>query len=799
MDEKLKPCPASVKRSLRQADPKYPGGCVIAPPGGGQLACRRMKPLLLGVLTLLGVVFTSRGAATDRPLATDEQKAQLKEMLRILPKSEPWEKWLVASGAMPPNFNTLPTTPYLPDPLRFTNGREVKVEEWLKRRAELLALIQYYITGAWPAGPGNTRVADLKQREEAGSTVQEVTLEFGPNRAARLHLEVIIPNGTGPFPVFMTQDTHRRWALIAVSRGYIGVVYAGADSRDDTDAWRSIWPASDWTKLTRRAWAASRCIDYLHTLPMVNTNQIALTGHSRNGKTSLIGAALDPRVNAVISSSSGAGGACSYRLFSETQFGEGIENLTRAFPDWLHPRLRFFAGRENKLPVDQPELIACIAPRPCLISSALNDSVESVWAIEHTYRSAQRVYALLGKAGDLNLRYRSGGHETRVEDIEAQVDWLDSVFGRKPFALPDCAIFPTYSDWQKLNEEPIDPLSFPTNGLGPLLIHAVGGEIKIPDVWTKKRDAIRERILWALGEAPPFAESEPGDYGVEKLHAATLLERATVPAGLAKRSINFGNYVAGDLYFPTNAERRPVKLPVVIWLHPISVPTGYAPGYRRGEPPHLALARMGCAVFAFDQVGSGSRLEEVKNFYARYPKWSLLGKHVEDTLAAVEALGKNDLIDSKRIWLLGYATGGMTALHAAALDARIAGVVSVAGFTPMRTDTPEKGTGGIARWAAWMPLLPKLGAFAGYEAHIPYDYHEVLGMIAPRPALVFAPKVNHQATLADVRSCVEEVRPLYELYAAKDALKFEELDDYNHFSPETQKVVFERLKLAAGF
>jgi hypothetical protein len=42
--------------------------------------------------------------------------------------------------------------------------------------------------------------------------------------------------------------------------------------------------------------------------------------------------------------------------------------------------LRFFAGRENKLPVDQPELIACIAPRPCLISTALNDAVESVWA-----------------------------------------------------------------------------------------------------------------------------------------------------------------------------------------------------------------------------------------------------------------------------------------------------------------------------------------------------------------------------------------------------------------------------------
>lgn len=758
-----------------------------------------MKSVLPGVFWLLCALTLPGAPAPARPPATEEQKAQLKEILRLLPRSESWEKWLAASGEMPPNFEALPTVPFLPDPLRFTNGREVKIEEWLKRRAELLALFQYYVTGNWPASPGNTRVAEFAQREEAGSTVQQVTLEFGPFQAAKLRLEVIIPTGSGPFPVFMTQDTHRRWALVAVSRGYIGCVYAGADSRDDTDAWRAIWPSSDWTKLTRRAWAASRCIDYLHTLPMVNTNQIALAGHSRNGKTSLIGAAFDVRVNAVISSSSGAGGACSYRLFSETQFGEGIENITRVFPDWLHPRLRFFAGRENKLPVDQSGLIACIAPRPCLISSALNDNVESIWAIEQTYRSAQRAYALQNRAGDFNLRYRAGGHETRAEDIEAYVDWLDSVFGRKQYGLPDCILFPTYADWQKMHEAPIDPLSFPTNGLGPLMIDAVGGEIKVAAVWEKKREAIRERMLWALGEAPAFAESEPGEYGAEKLHQATLLGRASVPAGLARRPINFGNYLAGDLYYPTNADRGATKLPVVIWLHPISVPTGYVPGYRRGEPPHLALARKGCAVFAFDQIGSGSRIEEVRNFYQRYPEWSLLGKQVEDTLAAVEAMRKVPFIDSRRIWVLGYAAGGMTALHAAALDVRIAGAVSVAGFTPMRSDTPEKGTGGIARWAAWLPLVPKLGAFAGYETRIPYDYPEVLGMIAPRQALVFAPKSDSQATLADVRRCVIEARPAYELYLAQDALKFQELDDYNHFSPETQEVVFERLKQAAGF
>ena len=731
--------------------------------------------------------------------ATDKQKAALKEILRVLPKSEAWEKWLVATGEMPPNFDALPNAPFLPDPLRFANGKEARREDWPRRRAELLALCQHYVTGSWPPPPGNTRVADLKRREEAGALVHEVVLEFGPAHAAKLNLEVIIPKGDGPFPVFLTQDTHRRWALVAVSRGYIGCVYAGADSRDDTDRWRTIWPEQDWTKLTRRAWAASRCIDYLHTLPFVNTNQIALAGHSRNGKTSLIAAAFDPRVNAVISSSSGAGGACSYRLFSEVQFGEGIENITRAFPDWLHPRLRFFSGRENKLPVDQPGLIACIAPRPCLISSALNDGVESIWAIEQTYYSARRGYDLLDRGNDLNLRYRPGGHETRAEDIEAYVDWLDSLFRRKEFILPDCAIYPTYADWLRWSESKIDPMRFPTNGPGGLLADAEGKEIKTTDAWLKKRAGIRESVLWALGEAPPFGESEPGAYGAEANPLATLLGRNAVPAGLAKRSLNFGNYVAGDLYFPTNADRGDKALPVVVWLHPVSVSHGYCADYRRGENPHLALARLGCAVFAFDQIGNGTRLAEVRNFYQRYPQWSLFGKQVEDTLAAVEALRKVEFIDPKRIWLLGYSTGGMIALHAAALDERIAGVVSVAGFTPMRTDTLDKGTGGVARWSVWMPLLPKLGAFVSYENRIPYDYPEVLGLVAPRPALVFAPKIDDQATLDDVKNCAEDAGKIYNLFAAKNGIHYEELDDYNHFSPETQKVVFERLRQVAGF
>jgi dienelactone hydrolase len=770
--------------------------------GGPQQPRLRPSVPSLGLWTalVLGLGLASAGpcAQPASVAAAARQRALLDELLRILPKSEPWEQWLKTSGELPPDFEALPSVPFLPDPLRRADGSLATREQWPQQRADLLNLFQRYVLGTAPPSPGNVRATDVRTRQELGSTVQHVTLRFGPNYQAQLHLELIIPPGPGPFPVFLTPEPHRSWALVAVSRGYLGCVYAAGEGRDDTTGWKGLWPDRDWSALLRRAWAASRCVDYLVGLPMVDKTHIGLAGHGRNGRAVLVAAALDSRISAVIASSSGTGGACSWRLCSEAYFGQGIEVITRTLPDEFHPRLRFFAGREAKLPVDQPSLIACLAPRPCLISSALNDPAESIWAIEHTYYSARRAYELLGVTGQLYLRYRPGGHETRPEDIESYVDWLDTVFGRAPYVFPDCILFPTYPLWQELSNERIDPGSFPPNTLRDLLRAPDGNPIVSADQWENKKPDIRRRVAWCLGEAPPFAEAGPGQDAATAPHLARLLGREPVPAGLGKRSLSFGNHLPGDLYFPMNADRTGARLPVVIWLHPIAPAWGYVPAHCRGDPPHLALARLGCAVFAFDQIGHGARIDEVRNFYHRYPHWSLLGKMVEDTLAAVEAVGRVDFVDPRRIWLVGYGLGGMVALHAAALDPRVAGVVSVAGFHPLRTDTLDRGTGGVARWSGWLPLQPRLGAFVREERRIPYDYHELLGLIAPRPALIFTPRIGPAPTLADVRASVAEAAKVFELLWAKANLQFYELDDYDRLSPETMQMVCERLKAAAG-
>jgi len=247
-----------------------------------------------------------------------------------------------------------------------------------------------------PPPPGNVRATVRSEQREVGATVRQVQLEFGPDHRASLSAEILIPGGNGPFPVFLTQANHRAWGQIAASRGYLTCVYRGSDNSDDTPGFVPVYPGYDWTKLMRRAWAGSRCLDYVLTLPAADKNRVLIAGHSRNGKQALMAAAFDRRITAVVSSSSGAGGSLTTRFYGEPQFGEGIELLTRAFPDWIHPRLRFFTGREDRLPIDMHDLIALIAPRSCLLATAINDKVESTWGIEQTYYAVKPVYRLLG-------------------------------------------------------------------------------------------------------------------------------------------------------------------------------------------------------------------------------------------------------------------------------------------------------------------------------------------------------------------------------------------------------------------
>lgn len=208
-------------------------------------------------------------------IMTASPEQTLAEIRATLPKSEPWEAWLEQSGEMPPDFDSIPSRAVLPGPLdagRF--GSETPIADaaqWPERRDQIMQSLHHWILGSIPPAPDNLVVEPVSEHEEPGALVRNVVLKFGPEHAGSLRVELLIPKGAGPFPVFMTQTNHRAWALIAVRRGYLACVYAGCDVADDTDSFADAYPKQDWSRLTRRAWAAGRCVDYLQMVPEART------------------------------------------------------------------------------------------------------------------------------------------------------------------------------------------------------------------------------------------------------------------------------------------------------------------------------------------------------------------------------------------------------------------------------------------------------------------------------------------------------------------------------------------------
>ncbi|MGC9353105.1 MAG: alpha/beta fold hydrolase [Mariniphaga sp.] len=711
--------------------------------------------------------------------------------------------WLERTGELPPDFDRMPSLPFLPNPLVLDEGGKnipVKTaEQWQEKREWMKQQLQHYITGTFPPAPENLKAKIISETPDGKVRLQMVELSFGPEHKAKLTLEVMIPPGDGPFPVFLTQWNHREWAQVAVRRGYIGCIYAGADVKDDTEAYAEIWAEEyDFTRLMRRAWGASRANDYLFTLPEVDQEKIALTGHSRNGKTSLMAAAFDERIAACIPSSGGTGAEVPWRYTSLNFDVEDIALLSSARPSWLHPRLRFFIGREHKLPVDQNSFMALVAPRGLMLSTALTEGASNLWGIEQAFHGSEKVYNFLGAEEHIALRTRYGEHGVSARDMEEYIDFFDFVFKRSRFQ-PETRLYYNYSfgKWTQLSGEAIHPEDYP--GIEPEVLDA-----KSLSRWETQKTEILSQVKWVLGDEPPGVTNHgPGSLsraGRGEVSFGTFLNR---PRGNDQMGVmpispynGFGDQLFGYLYYPLNesGQMKSNNLPVVIYLHEHDYSKGFN-SYHQVESLFQSLAARGFAVFAFDMLGFGNRIEEGTRFYERYPHWSKMGKMVPDTKGAVDALVRLDFIDSKRIIVAGYSLGATVGIYAAATDDRIAGVVSVAGFTPMRSNSLDRGTEGIMTYSHLHGLLPRLGFFVGNECRIPVDFNEILAVIAPRPLLVIAPEFDKDAHIQDVKNCVEQVGNIYNLFSKPENIHLGIPKDINRFSPEMRETMYDWLNL----
>jgi len=759
----------------------------------------RQAPVALAVLLLVTLEECAMAQSSE-----DKRRGELERLRRVLPACPAFEEWLQATGELPPDFDALPSVPYLQDPLvtmRGSRQHRVTRAEWPARRKEMAELAAMWLVGHAPPPPGNVRAVMVDKTQDRGHEVWHVRLEFGPEHAATLNCTLYLPNGKTPAPVFLCDsDRYLPWAEGAMEKGFAVCIYNAPDNADESKAYANLFGPYDWSAFRRRGWSAGRAIDWLETLDFIDARKVCIAGHSRSAKQAMVGAAFDERIAAVIASSPGSGGSMPYRYFDQSYFGESAENLTRVFPDWVSLRVRFFCGRENKLPADSHFLFALIAPRPVLMSTAINDWVEGTWTAEQVYNTLHPVYELLGAPENLALRYRPGQHGTDDETSRAYSEFAQlavsggSIAARFPFTPYHRW---DYEQWAKAHAPRVNLKKLPRRTLSDPTVDAQGKRLT-PEQWQARRSEIRRQIGWLLGEGPAY-QPMPVQFGVgESDEDAKVLARDR-PGPPEKAKCRFGMGVNGNVYYPSpTAAGSGAKLPGVIWLAPFHCASGYIGMYRAGDIAHLKLAHAGFVTLAFDPIGTGGRQEERRSFYERYPEWSLMGKMVLDARHAVDALAACPAVDPERIYLVGYALGGMVGVFTAALDDRVAGVASVAGFTPFRTDTAASGTGGIRRWSHLYGWLPRLGAFVGHESKVPVDFSEMLACVAPRPMLTVALMQDWHATHPEVVIAVSQASKAYQLLGAGGKVELLSPDDWNRLTNERQDEVISWLKRQMG-
>ncbi len=196
-----------------------------------------------------------------------------------------------------------------------------------------------------------------------------------------------------------------------------------------------VYPGKTFGAIAAWAWGYHRCVDLLYELPFIDKEHIAISGLSRGGKTTLVAAATDERITLVNDTASCAGGSAAFRYV-----GDGGETLDiiNVFPSWFGPGLRPYLGREQDIPFDQHCLLATLAPRPLLLTYALDDRWSNPEGMVQCAWAAKEVYSFLGVQDNLAFHFRSGGHAQTPDDWNVLLDFIAWKWqGEKPKAPYD--------------------------------------------------------------------------------------------------------------------------------------------------------------------------------------------------------------------------------------------------------------------------------------------------------------------------------------------------------------------------
>jgi dienelactone hydrolase len=291
-------------------------------------------------------------------------------------------------------------------------GAKAKVKREHRSDSELRARIAALIGFAPPV--------DSPKVERVGRTEMEDhirwLIRYRGDGGDKIPAYLLVPPGRGPFPavvvhhqhagqrhlgksevVGLAGDPHQAFGPALVARGIVVLAPDSICFEDRRRIGHGIepLPETDWYQHYTMALSVAA------SLPEVKRS-IGELGHSYGGNTVLFHAALDERVAFACSS----GAACTYRTKIEQE--TPIE-MAEVIP-----------GITTVAEIDQ--LVACIAPRPLLITSATDDEYSR--DADEIERAARPAWDALGASGRFEHYRVAGPHELDATRADKIVRWV---------------------------------------------------------------------------------------------------------------------------------------------------------------------------------------------------------------------------------------------------------------------------------------------------------------------------------------------------------------------------------------
>jgi len=255
--------------------------------------------------------------------------------------------------------------------------------------------------------------------------------------------------------------------------------------------------------------------------------------------------------------------------------------------------------------------------------------------------------------------------------------------------------------------------------------------VETPEQWQRRRAQIQSAFRAIAGE-PPIATPLDLETRVEATHVGEGYTRYRV-----SYAVDVGERVPAWLLVPEGL-KEPV--PGILCPHQTTPLGKDEPAGLGGEPTYAYardLAQRGFVTLAPDHVSAGERCPpglrhyDTAALYRRYPEWSAVGKTIWDLQRGLHFLEQRPEVRADRLGMIGHSLGAHSTVFTAGADERVHCAVSSCGVTTFAGDDRR------LEWARdhWYQYLPRLRPIFLGGQPAPFDFHELVALIAPRPFL----------------------------------------------------------------